>query len=239
MPRHHFDVEGVVASVDVVLDAHVGKLHVALVVARQVVFPRPVLNLQRTPVRPAIAVVAIAIALLQELLVLGFQLVLEDDAVDVGAHLVQAFSLFEVGAVDFGVVLQFAGSLDAFVERLALSGVVLLAASVEQVVPFLRQRHDGPVSVEPDRVNESRLPQMPQLATTRVERLVEGIAQVVGRNDPEGAYRGQGAALGAPEGVVVVPEPHVLSFEPTRQVDVPHEHVARLGTFPFTRVRWL
>ena len=35
----------------------------------------------------------------------------------------------------------------------------------------------------------------------------------------------------------MVPEVDVLSFEPTRQVDVLHEHVARLGTFPFTRVR--
>ena len=35
----------------------------------------------------------------------------------------------------------------------------------------------------------------------------------------------------------MVPEGHVLSFEPTGQVDVLPEHVARLGTFPFTRVR--
>jgi hypothetical protein len=58
---------------------------VAPVVAGKVVLPRPVLDLQRISVGPAIAVVTIAIALLQELLILAFQIILEDDAVDVRA----------------------------------------------------------------------------------------------------------------------------------------------------------
>lgn len=95
--RHDLDIEHVILSVYVVLDAQVGKLHVALVVARQVVLPCPVLNLQRVPVRPAIAVVAVAIALLQELLVLRFQLVLEDDAMDVRVDVVEALGFSEVG----------------------------------------------------------------------------------------------------------------------------------------------
>ena len=66
MRRHDLDVERVVASIDVVLDAHVRELDVPLVVARQLVLPRPVLDLQRIAVRPAIAVVTIAIAFLQE-----------------------------------------------------------------------------------------------------------------------------------------------------------------------------
>jgi hypothetical protein len=68
---HDLDVKRVTASIDVVLDAHVRELDVALVVARKVVLPRPVLNLQRIAVGPAIAVVAIAIALLQELRILA------------------------------------------------------------------------------------------------------------------------------------------------------------------------
>ena len=54
-----------------------------LVVARQVMLSRPILDLQRIAVGSPIAVVTIAIALLQELLILAFQVVLEDDAVDV------------------------------------------------------------------------------------------------------------------------------------------------------------
>ena len=62
-----------------------------MVVAGKVVFPCPVLDLQRIAIRLAIAVVTITIALLQELLILAFQVVLEDDAVDVRPFVTQAF----------------------------------------------------------------------------------------------------------------------------------------------------
>jgi hypothetical protein len=90
--RHDLDVQRVVASIDVVLDAHVGKLDVSLVVARQVVLSRPVLDLERIAVGPAIAVVTIAIPFLQELLILAFQVVLEDDAVDVRPGVTETFA---------------------------------------------------------------------------------------------------------------------------------------------------
>ena len=82
MRRHHLHVEGVVASFDVVLDTYVRELDVPLVVAWQVVLSRPVLNFKRIAIRPAIAVVTIAIPFLEELLILALQIVLEDDAVD-------------------------------------------------------------------------------------------------------------------------------------------------------------
>jgi hypothetical protein len=56
----------------------------------------------------AIAVVTIAIALLQELLILAFQVVLENDAVDVRAFVPEAFGFLGVGAIEFCVMLQFA-----------------------------------------------------------------------------------------------------------------------------------
>jgi hypothetical protein len=64
---------------------------VSLVVARQVVLSRPVLDLQRIAVGPAIAVVTIAIPLLQELLIFALQVVLEDDAVDARSLVTEAF----------------------------------------------------------------------------------------------------------------------------------------------------
>ncbi len=65
--RHDLDVERLVASVDVVLDAHVRELDVPLVVTRQVVLVRPGLDLQQAAVRPSVAVIAVAVRLLQEL----------------------------------------------------------------------------------------------------------------------------------------------------------------------------
>jgi hypothetical protein len=115
----------VIASIDVVLDAHIRELDVAPVVARKVVLPCPVLDLPRTAIGPAIAVVTIAIALLQELLILAFQVVLEDDAVDVRALVTEAFGFLCVGAIEFRVMLQFARLRDAGIESLALARVIV------------------------------------------------------------------------------------------------------------------
>jgi hypothetical protein len=115
----------VVTAVDVVLDAHVRELDVALVVTRQVVLSCPVLDLQRIAVRPAIAVVTIAIPFLQELLILAFQVVLEDDAVDVRPSITETFRFLHIGAIKFRIMLQFAWLLDAVVERLALARVLV------------------------------------------------------------------------------------------------------------------
>ena len=115
---------------------------------------RPILDLQRIAVRPAIAVVTIAIPLLQELLILALQVVLEDDAVDVRALVTQAFGFLEIGAVELRVVLQFAWLLDAVVERLPLARVRVHAAGFEQVAPFLGQRDDSVVAVEADGLHQ-------------------------------------------------------------------------------------
>ena len=150
---------------------------------------------------------------------------------------VQAFGFFEVRAIDLGVVLQLARLLDAVVERLTVGRS-----------PASRRRDSSrsrPSLVSVTTVvsrsrrtvcDEPRVAEMPEFAVARVQRLVERVAEVVGRDDAEGAYRGQRAAFGAAERVVVVAELNVLPFEATRQVDAVHEHVARLHAFTFARV---
>src|SRR3972149_1789283 len=76
---------------------------------------------------------------------------------------------------------------------------------------------------------------MPEFAVARVQGLVEGVAEVVSRNDAEGAYRGERATLGAAEGVLTVAEANVLPVEAARQADAVDEHVSRLHAFPFLR----
>ena len=119
--RHDLDVERVIASIDVVLDADVRELDVAPVVAGKVVLPCPVLDLQRIAIGSTVAIVTIAIALLQELLILAFQVVLEDDAVDVRAGVTEVFGFLGVGAIEFRVMLQFARLRDAGIEGLAVA----------------------------------------------------------------------------------------------------------------------
>jgi hypothetical protein len=153
--RHDLDVECVIASVDVVLDADVRELDVALVVARQVVLPGPVLNLQRVAIGSAVAVVTIAIALLQELLILAFQVVLEDDAVDVRAFVTEAFGFLRVGAIEFRVMLQFARLRDVGIESLAVAGVIVHTPRFQQIAPLFCQRDDSVVAVESDGLHQS------------------------------------------------------------------------------------
>ncbi len=134
--RHDLDVDRVIASMDVVLDADVRELDVTLVVARKVVISCPVLDLQRIAIGSAVAVVTIAIALLQELLILAFQVVLEDDAVDVRAFVTEAVGFLRVGAIEFRVMLQFARLRDAGIESLAVARVIVQTPRFQQIAPL-------------------------------------------------------------------------------------------------------
>ena len=82
MWRKQLDVLVAFPPIDLVLDAVVGEVHLAVEV-RQVVFARPVADLVLVAIRPAVAVGAVSVVFLQELLVLALQVLLEDDAPDV------------------------------------------------------------------------------------------------------------------------------------------------------------
>ena len=84
---------GETATVDVVLDPDVWQLHMPLVVARQVVLQGPGSDLFKLAIWAAVTVALIAIPLLEKLLILGFELVLQQDAVDVRALVAQPKSL--------------------------------------------------------------------------------------------------------------------------------------------------
>jgi hypothetical protein len=77
---------------------------------------------------------------------------------------------------------------------------------------------------------------VPELAVAWVERLIEAVAEIARRHGAEGADGGQRARFRAAESVVVAVVVDVLSFEAARQVDVLHEHVARVHAFP---VAWV
>jgi hypothetical protein len=77
---------------------------------------------------------------------------------------------------------------------------------------------------------------VPEFAVTWVERLIVAVAEVARWHGAEGADGGQRAGFRAAEGVVVAVVVDVLSFEATRQVDVLHEHVARVHALPFAWV---
>jgi hypothetical protein len=98
----------------------------------------------------------------------------------------QSLSFLEVYPVQLGVVFQLAWALHAVGERLTVWRILVAAVGFEQVTPFLRQRDHGGVAVDPVGLHEAGLAQVPQIAVTRIEGLVEGVAQIVGSDDTEG-----------------------------------------------------
>ena len=92
-----------ISPIELVLDSQVGEMN-ALIEVRQVVLARPVLDLVRGSIRPAVAVRAIPIALLEEALVVAFELLLENDTADLRALVSQARLFGPVRAVDLCVM---------------------------------------------------------------------------------------------------------------------------------------
>jgi hypothetical protein len=125
MARHDLHVERVFTSVDVVLDANVRELDVPPIVTRQVMLSCPVEDLIEAAARTSVAVVTIAIGLLEELLVLPLEIVFEDDAVDMRAIVSQPLGFVHVGPIKVSVVLQLARLLNAVMKRLSTRRVLV------------------------------------------------------------------------------------------------------------------
>lgn len=101
---HDFEILMPRAAVSVlVLDPRVREPDVPIVV-RQVVFTRPLGNLFGLAVRPAVAVLLAAIALVEESLIVALELVVESDTAHLAALPPQTFLGALIGAIDLGVV---------------------------------------------------------------------------------------------------------------------------------------
>src|SRR5690606_23835184 len=100
----------------------------------------PLLNLLGRALGVSVVVVVVLVVLVQPALVLALQFVVEDNALDAGAALVQAPLSAFVGAVDLQAALAFARADEARVESLrTFWGRVSMA--LQQVVTGLGQGH--------------------------------------------------------------------------------------------------
>jgi hypothetical protein len=122
-----------------------------------------------------VVVVPVQVVLVEPALVLGPELVVEDDAVDLRAELVEVFGFASVGAIDLDVVFQFPLASEALVERLA-GTLVPCAMALQEATPFLRE-HDGMVAGTRNAMglDEALLAEMPEMARTRIELAVAAL----------------------------------------------------------------
>jgi hypothetical protein len=145
-------------------------------------FDRPGGYLVGLPVGAAVAVSAASISLLEEALVVPFELVVEDDPSQPPAAARQAVRRLTVGAIHLRVVLQFARLPHPRVERLAGSDAAFArpALRFQEIAPSFGERHD-PVAVTGPRdgVDEAVLPKMPQVGRPVIASPTEARLEVV------------------------------------------------------------
>jgi hypothetical protein len=202
----HVAVEVVSVGVEIV-DPNVRKVDVPVEV-REVVFERPSFDLTLRPVGSAIGIRVAAIALVEPLLILAFELVVECDVVDAIAALKKAIDLAQVRLEDLRVVLQLPRFHEPGVELLmplvvtwivlARIVIVLPPVRLQQALAAVGQEHrDVPLPGHPSGVDEAQFAEVSQFAVPRVQGPIVAIAEVLGWNHSEGADGRQRAALRA------------------------------------------
>ncbi len=152
------------ASVDLVLDAEVGEVHLVIEV-RQVVLQSPVADFVLVSVGPAVALGSVAVVVLQERLVLALQVLFEHDAAHLGSPVMrvpEARLREPVGGEQVRVVVQFAGLADAGVERLTVLVAAGAAVGFQQVQAAVCERHALLVVAQRDRLDQALLVQVRQ-----------------------------------------------------------------------------
>ena len=107
---------------------------------------------------------------------------------------------------------------------------VVAAVRFEDVPALLGQDHgDVPMTIKPLRSDESLLAQMSQVAQPRIGRAIVVVAEVARRDDAKRADGREREALRAPQRVLAVAGiVDDLPARSTRQVEIAHEHVARV-----------
>jgi len=221
-----------------VLDAQVGKAHVVVEVG-QVVFERPPSDFFGRAIGSAVGIRDAAIALVEPLLVLTFELVVQQDVLDSGVAFEEALDLVEVRLEDVRVVLQLARLHQPRVELLAAILVTWIVVArvmvaltpmrLQQAVAAVREEHrDVAPAVHPNGVDEPLVAEVPQLAVTRVERAIVAVAEVVAWDHAEGADRRQRAALRTAQRVLALAVEHTLTLVATRKLELAEEHITRV-----------
>ena len=126
MGREQLDVLVLLTAVDLVLDAVIRKMDLAIEV-RQVVLARPVADLIFAAVRSSVAVCSASIVVLQEILILPLEVMLDDDAADLQIRMLvpEARLLLAERRVEIRIMLDLARATDASVERLLGAAVAL------------------------------------------------------------------------------------------------------------------
>jgi hypothetical protein len=154
---------------------------------------RPLPNLVGRAVGPTVAVSFLAIALLEETLIVAFQLVVEDNPPDVATAFSDRLRRSLVRLVKVCVVGDLGPPGEAGVEALAIVERAVLG-SVEQVATALRESHErgpGTSSAKRTGFDEARAPQVLDLSIAASKRAAVRQIQIASRHGAKRTDRRQ------------------------------------------------
>jgi hypothetical protein len=228
------------------VDPNVGKMDVSVEV-RKVMLERPAFNFTLRPVGSAVGIRIAAIALVEPLLVLAFQLVIEGDALDTTVALQKAIDLVQVRLEHLRIVLELARFDQTCIELLmpfvltwiVLARIVVAVASMrlQEALTSVGQEHRHvPVTRHPSRVDEAQFAEVAELGIPRVQGPIVAVAEVLGWDNTEGADGRQSATLRTAQRVLTVAVEYALTLGSAGKVKLAQEDVSRIGAVALTRV---
>jgi hypothetical protein len=159
--RRDLHIDVVLAAVDVtVLDAEIGEMDL-LIEVRQVMLPGPLFDLARVAIGSPVAIGPVTIVLVEPPLVLALQLVIQSNAVNLGAASVEARALMLVRAIKLSVMLQLALTFETRVEGLSVIAVAIAVGVQEIPAPVGQDHRLLAIPGNADSLDEALIPQMP------------------------------------------------------------------------------
>jgi hypothetical protein len=201
----------------------------AVVEVRQVVLPRPLLDLATVPLRAAVAIGSVAVVLLEKLLILAPEIPFEDYALDFGTLVAQTFLDLPVRPKQLCVVLEFTGATEAGVERL-VSVVPVTAMRLEHIPTTVGQDSRAFVRIDRNEPDQALIAQVVQRVVAGIGRGVADVVQVSFGHHPKRSDRGEHPAVLAIQFVQVLALVlNQLALQPARQIQAVHKRVTRIA----------
>jgi hypothetical protein len=157
------------------------------------------------------------------------ELVVQDDPIDPRAALLQALGFAFEGSIDLDVMFELPLAFDARVKGLAALPVAITMA-LEQVPAVLRQR-DGIVARagDPSRLNQSLLPEMTNVARTRISRTIVVVSEITTGDHSKRSDGCERSRFRAAQGVLTIAVAYDLARMSARKVQIARERVTHIA----------
>jgi hypothetical protein len=172
-----------------------------------------------------VVVVVVFVPLVEPALVLAFQLMVEDDALDVGTAVQEAILGLFVGAINPEVVFKFTRARQASVEPLEVI-LVGVSMALEETASLLRENHRGiAIAGHARGLDQPLLAQVSEVAGPWISRAPIVVSEITTGDHSECTNGRERPGFRAAQGVFPIAVVHELAPGSARQVNMSAEHI--------------